>query len=125
MFSMNKTILFLIICLMPWLSWAQGIEVFFSPNGGCQQAVISEIKKAAQTIDIAMYYLSSREIAQALVKAQENNVHVRIVLDQGQSFGEGRLRRIQIVRTVALEHQFGFLPIHGICLPSIGASACE
>ncbi len=29
------------------LSYAgQVIEVYFSPNGGCQQAVISEIKKA-------------------------------------------------------------------------------
>ena len=31
-----------------------------------------------------MYYLSSRDIAKALVQASENNVRVRIVLDQGQ-----------------------------------------
>src|SRR5450631_4466378 len=74
----------LIFCLTAYDNVANGIEVYFSPNGGCQQAVISEIRKAAQTIDIAMYYLSSRDIAQALLKAQELNVRVRMVLDQGK-----------------------------------------
>jgi len=78
------TIFFLIFYLLSLACWAQDIKVYFSPNGGCQEAVISEINKAKQGIDIAMYYLSSREIAQALVKAQENKVQVRIVLDQGQ-----------------------------------------
>src|ERR1700691_2985764 len=79
-----KIFLLFILYVTPGLCPAQAIEVYFSPNGGCQQAVVSEIRKATQTIDIAMYYLSSSGIAQALVKAQENNVRVRIVLDQGQ-----------------------------------------
>jgi len=81
---MKRMILFIIFYLATWLCWAQNIEVYFSPNGGCQRAVIAQIRKAAQTIDIAMYYLSSRDIAQALVKARQNNVRIRIVLDQGQ-----------------------------------------
>ena len=59
-------------------------RVYFSPNGGCQDAVIATIDNAKETIDIAMYYLTAREIAQTLVKAQERKVKVRIVLDQSQ-----------------------------------------
>jgi phosphatidylserine/phosphatidylglycerophosphate/cardiolipin synthase-like enzyme len=59
-------------------------KVYFSPNGGCQEAVGSEIGKAQKTIDIAMYSFTSREIAQTLIEAQERHVKIRIVLDKGQ-----------------------------------------
>lgn len=59
-------------------------KVYFSPNGGCQEAVITEISKARRSIDVAMYDLTSREIAQALVDAKKRGVKVRIVLDNAQ-----------------------------------------
>ena len=59
-------------------------KVYFSPNGDCQQAVVGELKKAHQTIDIAMYSFTSREIAQALLDAKEHHVKIRITLDPGQ-----------------------------------------
>lgn len=59
-------------------------KVFFSPNGGCENAVIEEITKAQKTIDIAMYYFTSRKIAEELVKAKERGVQIRIVLDKSQ-----------------------------------------
>ena len=59
-------------------------KVYFSPNGGCQEAVITEISKARKTIDIAMYSFSSREIAQALVEAKKRGVKIKIVLDNAQ-----------------------------------------
>ena len=59
-------------------------KVFFSPNGACQETVVSEINKAHRSIDIAMYSFTSREIAQELVKAKERKVKIRIVLDKGQ-----------------------------------------
>ncbi len=59
-------------------------RAYFSPNGGCQDAVITEITKAQKSIDIAMYSITSREIAQAILKAKERNVKVRIVLDRSQ-----------------------------------------
>jgi len=91
---------------------AENIRVYFSPNGGCQQAVISELKKATQTIDIAMYYLSSREIAQALVKAQENNVRVRIVLDQGQEIESASKSGYLIKHGFDLRYHLGFGLMH-------------
>ena len=77
-----QSILFLLLAIA--LPIYADEQVYFSPNGGCQDAVIAEISKAQKTIDIAMYYLSSREIAQELVKAKDHNVKVRIVLDKEQ-----------------------------------------
>ncbi|MBF0503840.1 MAG: phospholipase D family protein [Candidatus Omnitrophica bacterium] len=59
-------------------------EVYFSPNGGCQGAVISEIGKAKKSIEAAMYSFTSREIAQALIEAKKRGVKVRVVLDNAQ-----------------------------------------
>jgi len=59
-------------------------KVYFSPNGGCQEAVIAEISHAQKSIDIAMYSFTSREIAQALVEAKERKIKIRIVLDKAQ-----------------------------------------
>ena len=64
--------------------FAEPIKVLFSPNGGCQEAIVSEISKAEKTIDIAMYYLTGREIVQELVKAKEKGVVIRAFLDQSQ-----------------------------------------
>ena len=59
-------------------------KVFFSPNGGCQETVLSVISSARHTIDIAMYEFTSKDIAQALVKAQKHGVKIRIALDAAQ-----------------------------------------
>jgi len=81
---MKKLILF-IFCFLSLSTFVfADTLVYFSPNGGCQDAIITEISKAQKTIDIAMYYLTSREIAEELVKAKDRNVRIRIVLDPSQ-----------------------------------------
>ena len=109
---MRKIILIFIFYLISCLCGAQDLKVYFSPNGGCQQAVISEIRKATQTIDIAMYYLSSRNIAQALVKAQENHVRVRIVLDQGQEIESASKSGYLIKHGFEIRYHLGFGLMH-------------
>ena len=82
---MRKIAFAIAVCLLFGISNIYAdTQVYFSPNGGCQDTIISEIGKASKTIDIAMYYLTSREIAQELVKAKDRNVKVRVVLDQSQ-----------------------------------------
>jgi phosphatidylserine/phosphatidylglycerophosphate/cardiolipin synthase-like enzyme len=62
-------------------------KVYFSPNGGCQEAVIQEISKAQKTIVIAMYELTNRQISRELMKAKGRGVWIRIFLDQGEANG--------------------------------------
>ena len=98
--------------MISWTCWAQSIRVYFSPNGGCEEAVISEITKATHTIDIAMYYLSSRQIAQALVKAKEKNVLVRIVLDQGQEIEASSKSGYLVRHGFEIRYHLGFGLMH-------------
>jgi len=79
-------ILFLLIGATPLVH--ADTKVYFSPNGGCQAAVIREISKAQKTIDVVMYNLTNREISQELIKAKGRGVWVRVFLDPGE--GNGR-----------------------------------
>ena len=88
---MNKSclIVFIIISLsIISTAFAGPIKVLFSPNGGCQEAVIQEISQAQKTINIAMYNLTTREISQELVNAKARGVQIRIFLDQGEGNGK-------------------------------------
>jgi phosphatidylserine/phosphatidylglycerophosphate/cardiolipin synthase-like enzyme len=82
-------------------------QVYFSPNGGCQNTVIAEIGKAQKTIDIAMYYLTSREIAQELVKAKDRKVAVQIVLDKSQETQNYSKSRYLIKRGFEVKYHTG------------------
>jgi len=99
----------IITCVLLCTSFCFGEEtsVYFSPNGGCQKAIISEISKAQKTIDIAMYYLTSREIAQELVKAKDRNVRVRIVLDKSQETQTYSKSRYLIKRGFEVKYHTG------------------
>lgn len=82
-------------------------NVYFSPSGGCQDAIISEISRSQKTIDIAMYYLTTREIAQELVKAKDRGVSTRIVLDQSQENMSSSKSRYLIKRGFDVKYYVG------------------
>jgi phosphatidylserine/phosphatidylglycerophosphate/cardiolipin synthase-like enzyme len=106
---MKKSALVIATCIFLCASFCYGNEtsVLFSPNGGCQDAIIKEIAKAQKTIDIAMYYLTSREIAQELVRAKDRNVKVRIVLDQSQENQAYSKSRYLIKRGLEIKYYVG------------------
>ncbi len=60
------------------------IKVFFSPEDDCVRQIRAEINRAQDSIDIAMYYFTSRPLAQALDKALQRGVKVRVCLDEKQ-----------------------------------------
>jgi len=62
------------------LAWA----VYFSPQGGCTEAIIKELQGARTNIQIQAYSFTSDDIAKALLVAQKRGVHVRIILDKSQ-----------------------------------------
>jgi phosphatidylserine/phosphatidylglycerophosphate/cardiolipin synthase-like enzyme len=62
-----------------------GISVYFSPHGGCEEAVVSQINNARQTIDIQAYSFTSHPIADALISAEARGVKVRAILDKTAS----------------------------------------
>jgi len=81
--------------------------VYFSPNGGCQKAVIAEINKAHKSIDIAMYSFTSREIARALLEAKQRQVKIRITLDNAQIKDQYSKSRYLINKGVDVKFHMG------------------
>ncbi len=59
-------------------------EVLFSPRGSIREAVIKTIISSKSTIDIAAFAFTAGEIAEALYKAKERGVEIRVIIDQRQ-----------------------------------------
>ncbi len=57
-------------------------QVYFSPNGGCTDAIVKELNKATHEILVQAYSFTSREIAKALVDAHKRGVKTEIILDK-------------------------------------------
>ena len=63
---------------------AADIQVFFSPKGGCTDAVVKNLNKATNTVLVQAYSFTSAPIAKALVDAQKRGVKVQVILDKSQ-----------------------------------------
>jgi phosphatidylserine/phosphatidylglycerophosphate/cardiolipin synthase-like enzyme len=63
---------------------APEIAVYFSPRGGCTDALVSLIVSAKRRVRVQAYSFTSRPIADALIAAHRRGVAVEIVLDRGQ-----------------------------------------
>jgi phosphatidylserine/phosphatidylglycerophosphate/cardiolipin synthase-like enzyme len=57
-------------------------EVYFSPHGGCTEAVVREVGAARSTVYVQAYSFTSAPIAQALAAAEERGVRVEVILDK-------------------------------------------
>ena len=64
--------------------WAAEIQVFFSPQGGCTDAVVSELNQAKSNVLVQAYSFTSAPIAKALVGAHRRGVKVTVILDKSQ-----------------------------------------
>jgi len=58
------------------------VEVFFSPKGGCTEAVVREINSARHEVLVQAYSFSSRPITEALVAAKTRGVQITVLLDR-------------------------------------------
>jgi mitochondrial cardiolipin hydrolase len=57
------------------------VESFFAPEGEITSALLAEITSSRDTIDVAVHEITSPEIAQALSKAKQRGVKVRLITD--------------------------------------------
>jgi phosphatidylserine/phosphatidylglycerophosphate/cardiolipin synthase-like enzyme len=60
------------------------LEVYFSPGGGCTQAIVNEIDSARQSVRVQAYSFTSAPIAAALRQAHRRGVKVEVILDHSQ-----------------------------------------
>jgi phosphatidylserine/phosphatidylglycerophosphate/cardiolipin synthase-like enzyme len=59
-------------------------QVYFSPNGGCTEAIVKEVTNAKTEILVQAYSFTSAPIAKALVEAYKRGVKVEAILDKSQ-----------------------------------------
>jgi phosphatidylserine/phosphatidylglycerophosphate/cardiolipin synthase-like enzyme len=85
------TVLTIIFLLVPSIQAADiilpqdtPVQVFFSPNGGCKNAIINTIGKAKSEILVQAYIFTSEPIAKALLEAHKRGVKVFVILDKSQ-----------------------------------------
>jgi phosphatidylserine/phosphatidylglycerophosphate/cardiolipin synthase-like enzyme len=60
------------------------IAAYFSPRGGCTDAVIDVLGHARRSIRVQAYSFTSAPIAKALVDAKKRGVRVDVILDKSQ-----------------------------------------
>lgn len=58
------------------------IQVYFSPRGGCTEAIIREINSAQRSIHIQAYSFTSAPIARALLDAHRRKIQINAILDK-------------------------------------------
>ena len=78
----------LLVVLFPHIALLQekptNWEVYFSPKGGCTDAIIRELNKAQSTILVQAYSFTSAPIAKSLLNAHKRGVKVKVILDKNQ-----------------------------------------
>jgi len=60
-------------------------SVYFSPNGGCTDAIVESLADARKTVLVQAYSFTSARIARALIDAKGRGVDVRAILDKSQA----------------------------------------
>ena len=59
-------------------------QVYFSPNGGCTEAIVKEIDGAKTEVLVQAYSFTSTPIAKALLNAHKRGVKIEAILDKSQ-----------------------------------------
>jgi phosphatidylserine/phosphatidylglycerophosphate/cardiolipin synthase-like enzyme len=60
-------------------------ETLFSPGVSIKESILKEMESTASTLDLAIHGITSLDMAEALVKAKQRGVKVRIVADSKQA----------------------------------------
>jgi phosphatidylserine/phosphatidylglycerophosphate/cardiolipin synthase-like enzyme len=63
----------------------EAISSYYSPNGGIKDLIISKIKFSQKSIMIAIHSFALKDVADALVKAKNRGVDVRVIMDEVNS----------------------------------------
>ena len=80
-FTGALTLVFLVHRVRRWLAAPASADVYFSPKGGCTDAILREINAARHEVLVQAYSFSSKPIAEALIAAKKKGVRVELLLD--------------------------------------------
>ncbi|MHB9133613.1 MAG: phospholipase D family nuclease [Armatimonadota bacterium] len=89
-FPILAVIMLLAVLLVPRLLPPRGVggadqltwQVYFSPDGGCTDAIVRALDNAKQSVLVQAYSFTSAPIAKALVNAKKRGVRIQAILDK-------------------------------------------
>jgi len=84
----KKGVLFLLLFLIWALQESPAIaetETLFSPGVSIKESILKEMESTTSTLDLAIREITSLDMAQALVKAKQRGVKVRVIADSKQA----------------------------------------
>jgi phosphatidylserine/phosphatidylglycerophosphate/cardiolipin synthase-like enzyme len=83
-----------LLCLGVFTPALPASDVYFSPTGGARQRLLAAIRSAKESIDVAVYHITSFELADALAAAKARGVRIRILTDGEKLQASGGAYRI-------------------------------
>ncbi len=84
-----KILILLIGLLLNNYSLAADYIVCFSPKNNCYERIVSLIDNTNTSLKIAIFSFTSKDIADAVVRAHTRRVNVQLIMDKQQSDGVG------------------------------------
>ena len=60
------------------------VQVRFSPKGGCTALVVKAIEQAEEKVYVMAYGFTSKEVADALLRAARRGIQVWVIVDDGE-----------------------------------------
>jgi len=76
---------FLSLCVLQVSPALAETEAIFSPERSIKESLLKEVESTTSTIDLAVREITFPEMAQALLKAKERGVKVRVIADSKQA----------------------------------------
>ena len=83
----SKEVLLCLLLLFSTTAFGK-IEVYFSPSTDCEDKLVDLINNSTETIDVAVYSINNDNIVNALKKAQDRGVRMRVLTDRTQASGK-------------------------------------
>ena len=80
-----RSILFALVLFLAGYVQADELKVFFSPSSKCENSIVKLINKSEKQIDVAVYAINNDNIVDALKKAHDRGVKIRILTDRLQA----------------------------------------
>lgn len=82
---LGLSVIFFIIFALSACSLINNDKVAFSPSSKCENLIIKQINNSKYTIDVVVYAINNNNIVNALKKAHQKGVTVRILTDKLQA----------------------------------------
>jgi phosphatidylserine/phosphatidylglycerophosphate/cardiolipin synthase-like enzyme len=86
----------IIAVLLALATQASAGEVWFAPQDNCTAVIVRELDKATKSINVQAYNFTSEPIGDALMRAEQRGVVVRVLLDRRAPFqGNSQAQRLK------------------------------